>query len=236
MSVVDDRGQSPEAARRKAAVPAAPLDRRSLNVPNSLTLSRFLLAIVLFALIDWDGWWRLSAVVFIVAASTDFLDGYYARKHGQVTVLGRILDPFVDKIIICGSFIFLLEHPQSGVTAWMTVIIIGREMFVTSLRAILEQHGRDFSAKWSGKAKMVLQCIAVPVCLFSLSPEFREMIGGDQIAGRFDVFRDVVLWVAVAITIYSGAEYTVRGFRMLNAAMKERASNEPARPTTAAQG
>ena len=231
MSVVDDRGQSPEAARQEATAPPAPLDRRSLNVPNLLTLSRFLLAIVLFALIDWDGWWRLSAVVFIVAASTDFLDGYYARKYGQVTVLGRILDPFVDKIIICGSFVFLLEHPQSGVTAWMTVIIIGREMFVTSLRAILEQHGRDFSAKWSGKVKMGLQCTAVPVCLLSLSPEFREMLGGAEMAGWFDVFRDVVLWVTVAITIYSGAEYTVRGFRMLNVAMQERSPSAPDRPS-----
>ncbi len=231
MSIVDDRDQSSESARREAAAPPAPLDRRSLNVPNSLTLSRFLLAIVLFALIDWDGWWRLSAAVFIVAASTDFLDGYYARKYGQVTVLGRILDPFVDKIIICGSFIFLLEHPQSGVTAWMTVIIIGREMFVTSLRAILEQHGRDFSAKWSGKVKMVLQCVAVPVCLLSLSPEFREMIGGGKMAGLFDVFRDVVLWVTVAVTIYSGAEYTVRGFRMLSVAMQQGPRSEPGRPS-----
>ena len=229
MSVVDDRGKSSEGAREGAASPPAPLDRRSLNVPNLLTLSRFLLAIVLFVLIDWDGWWRLSAVVFIVAASTDFLDGYYARKYGQVTVLGRILDPFVDKIIICGSFIFLLEHPQSGVTAWMTVIIIGREMFVTSLRAILEQHGRDFSAKWSGKVKMGLQCTAVPVSLLSLSPEFRELMGGGEMAALFDVFRDIVLWVTVAVTIYSGAEYTVRGFRMLSEATHERPRNESGR-------
>ncbi len=231
MSVVDDRGKSPEGSRQGAVSPPAPLDRRSLNVPNLLTLSRFLLAIVLFALIDWDGWWRLSAAVFIVAASTDFLDGYYARKYGQVTVLGRILDPFVDKIIICGAFVFLLEHPQSGVTAWMTVIIIGREMFVTSLRAILEQHGRDFSAKWSGKVKMGLQCTAVPVCLLSLSPEFREMIGGGQVAALFDILRDIVLWVTVAVTIYSGAEYTVRGLRMLSAVSHESPRSASARPS-----
>ncbi len=92
----------------------------------------------------------------------------------QVTVLGRILDPFVDKIIICGSFIFLLAWPKSGVTAWVTFVIVAREMFITQLRAFLEQRGTDFSAKWSGKIKMVVQCAAVPLCLLSLSRDFME--------------------------------------------------------------
>jgi len=211
--------------------PPLPIDRRSLNVPNILTMSRFVLAIILFALIDWDGWWRLSAGVFIVAALTDFLDGYYARKYGQVTVLGRILDPFVDKIIICGAFIFLLGHPASGVTAWMTVIIIGREMFVTSLRAILERHGQDFSAQWSGKAKMILQCTAVPVALVSLSPEFREDIGSLVNINWFDGFRDALLWATVLFTVYSGVEYTVRGFQLLNQSLREKYPDEQSHPS-----
>ena len=223
MSTVDDMGEPPEEPRFRSPPSPPPLDRRSVNVPNLLTFSRLVLAIVLFVLIDWDGWWRLSAVVFVVAALTDYLDGYYARKYGQVTVLGRILDPFVDKIIICGAFIFLLKYPASGVTAWMTVIIVGREMFVTSLRAILERHSQDFSAKWSGKIKMFLQCLAVPVCLLSLSPEFRETA---VMNGWFEVFRDVLLWVTVAVTIYSGFEYTVRGFRLLNQVLQESTPNE----------
>ncbi|MGE0377693.1 MAG: CDP-diacylglycerol--glycerol-3-phosphate 3-phosphatidyltransferase [Planctomycetaceae bacterium] len=216
MSVVDDMSPSPEAAQRGLSQPAPPLDRRSFNVPNLLTLSRFVLAIVLFALIDLDGWWRVSAIVFVVAASTDFLDGYYARKYGQVTVLGRILDPFVDKIIICGAFIFLLKHPGSGVTAWITIAVVGREMFVTSLRAYLESQGRDFSAKWSGKIKMIAQCVAVPVCLLSLSAEFLNMIGSFVTVCAFAAIREVILWITVAVTIYSGLEYTVRGFRLLH--------------------
>lgn len=216
MSVLDEMGQPQEVVPHKTPSAPAPLDRRSLNIPNALTLSRLLLAIVLFVLIDWDGWWRLSAAVFIVAALTDFFDGYYARKYGQITVLGRILDPFVDKIIICGAFIFLLGHEDSGVTAWMTVVIVGREMFVTSLRAFLERLGHDFSAKTSGKLKMVLQCFAVPVSLLSLSPEFLEWIAVAVSAERYVWFRDVLLWATVIVTIYSGAEYTVRGFRLLN--------------------
>ena len=128
-------------------------------------------------------------------------------------------------LVACAVPSFLVSF---GATAAMKRLAPS-EMFVTSLRAILERHARDFSAKWSGKVKMVLQCVAVPVCLLSLSPEFREMIGGGAAAGRFDVFRDVVLWATVAVTIYSGVEYTVRGFRMLNVAPQEKSPNEHAR-------
>ena len=201
--------------------PVPPLDRRSLNVPNALTAARLVLAFVLFVLIDLDGWWRVATGVFIVAASTDWLDGYYARKYQQVTVLGRILDPFVDKVIICGSFIFLLGVPESGVTAWMTLIIVGREMFVTNLRVFLERRGVDFSAKWSGKIKMAVQCVAVPASLLSLSPEFRLGWDGTLSDGSLVLTRDVVLWCAVVVTAYSGLEYTVRGFRLLNTAAQQ---------------
>lgn len=208
MSVVQDHKNIPDAP--------PPLDARSLNVPNALTLLRLLLAFVLFGLIDYDGWWRMAAVVFIVAASTDWMDGYYARKYQQVTVLGRILDPFVDKVIICGSFIFLLGEAASGVTAWMTLIIVGREMFVTNLRVFLERRGIDFSAKWSGKIKMALQCVAVPASLLSMSPEFTGWWDGRFGTGSLVMVRDVILWAAVGVTVYSGLEYTVRAFRLMN--------------------
>lgn len=197
------------------------LDRRALNAPNLITLSRLVLAMVLFVLIDLDGWWRTAAIVFLVAASTDFLDGYLARKYGQVTVLGRILDPFVDKIIICGSFIFLQGQRtgdlESGVSSWMTFVIVAREMFITGLRSVLEQHGRDFSAQWSGKIKMGLQCLAVPLSLLSLSAPFLADIGGWVSAEQFRGLRDVCLWSAVAVTVYSGVEYVVRAIRLWNA-------------------
>ena len=150
------------------------------------------------------------------AASTDALDGWIARKYGQITVLGRILDPFVDKIIVGGSFIFLLGkkvtleptlEASSGVTAWMVIIIIGREMFVSSLRGFLEQQGRDFSADWTGKIKMFLQCVAVTASLLSLSPE---------ISGRnFLLVRDILLWTAVGVTAYSGFAYVWRAAVLL---------------------
>jgi CDP-diacylglycerol--glycerol-3-phosphate 3-phosphatidyltransferase len=203
----------PKSSRLPAA--AAPFSRQSLNAPNLITISRFVLSIVLFVLIDSDGWWRTAAGVFIVAALTDYVDGYLARKYGQVTVVGRILDPFVDKIIIIGAFVFLQRWPASGVTAWMTFIIIARELLITSLRAFLEQQGKDFSAKWSGKIKMVVQCAAVPLCLLSLSEPFLASLPDWLPADRFLVLRDVTLWGTVAITVYSGVEYVWRAFRML---------------------
>lgn len=186
-----------------------PIDRKSLNAPNLITLSRLLLSFVLFALIYIEGFWYTSAGLFAFAAATDFLDGYIARKYGLVTTLGRILDPFVDKIIVCGSFVFLLEtSAASGVNAWMVMAVIGREMFVTGLRSFLEQSGQDFSAVWSGKIKMALQCVAVTASLLSMQPDLSKL-------EWFILTRDILLWSAVAITLYSGIAYAWRGFQML---------------------
>ncbi len=190
--------------------------RDALNPPNLITMSRLFLAGILFLLIYINGLWITAAVIFIVAAATDALDGYIARKYGMVTAIGRILDPFVDKIIICGAFIFLLDkkvdfangvEAWSGVNAWMVIIVVGREMFVTSLRGFLEEQGHDFSASLSGKLKMALQCLAVTASLLSLSPEIAS--------GNFNFARDILLWSAVLVTVYSGGIYIVRAIRMM---------------------
>lgn len=219
-----DQPDPPVADPRRLPLAPPPIDRGSLNLPNAITLSRLVLAIVLFAIIGYDGLWLTAAGLFVFAVSTDALDGYLARKYGQVTTLGRILDPFVDKIIICGAFIFLMDkavtrpNPAggpplvvgSGVTAWMTLIVVSREMFVTSLRGFMEQHGIDFSADNTGKVKMVLQCIAVTVSLLSLSRYFTPF-------PNFALFRDVVLWGTAAFTAYSGVAYFGRAMRALRA-------------------
>ncbi len=188
----------------------AVLGRHALNLPNLITSTRLILAFALFGLIAAGQNWISAALLFIFAASTDALDGYIARRNKQITVLGRILDPFVDKVIVCGTFVFLLEHqaaPDSGVRAWMVIIIIGREMFVSSLRGILEKEGKDFSANLSGKLKMVLQCVAVSVSLLSMSPLFPW--------SWVPLFRDLNLYMAVAVTLWSGAVYVARGFSLL---------------------
>src|SRR5207248_10883257 len=104
------------------------------NLPNQLTAARAGLAIVLFAFIALH-WWLWCLVVFALAALTDYLDGYLARRQGLTSTLGRNLDPLVDKILVCGAFIFLLPIPNSGVTPWMATVVVARELTITVLRS-----------------------------------------------------------------------------------------------------
>jgi CDP-diacylglycerol--glycerol-3-phosphate 3-phosphatidyltransferase len=184
----------------------------ALNVPNVITLSRLVLAVFLFWLIDTGGHWLAASVLFIIAAATDAIDGYIARRYGLVTKIGRIFDPFVDKVIIGGAFMFLAVKPESRVNAWMVMAVIGREMFVTSLRSVLESEGKDFSATMSGKLKMVVQCVAVVGSLLFL--ELRQHESGAESLGHLAIALDILLWVAVAITLYSGYVYIVRAVKL----------------------
>jgi CDP-diacylglycerol---glycerol-3-phosphate 3-phosphatidyltransferase len=186
------------------------------NLPNQLTSLRLLLSVVMFFFIGSE-WYLTSFVLFIIAAGTDWLDGYYARKYGQVTTLGRILDPFADKVIVCGTFIFLTSIPVMarvpfGLKPWMVVVIVGRELLVTALRSFIEDRGSDFSAKLSGKLKMVFQCIAAGTCLFYLyqgRPEFNH--------ASYWVWWVLILfvWSSLALTVYSGLVYVRIAVRLL---------------------
>ncbi|WP_437201922.1 CDP-diacylglycerol--glycerol-3-phosphate 3-phosphatidyltransferase [Planctomicrobium sp. SH664] len=186
---------------------------RSLNIPNLITLLRLLLSFVVLFLIDWGEAWILCTCVFVFAVITDYVDGHLARIWNQVTPLGRILDPFVDKIIVGGTLIFLTQRPESGIGPWVTFTVIGREMFITGLRSVLEGYGVDFSAKWSGKLKMLLQSITIPFCLLSLSPLVQSTLGNQL--SIFLGLRTVLVWVMVLITLYSGLEYLWRGWLLL---------------------
>ncbi len=176
------------------------------NVPNALTTARFALAIAVIVLVPLADY-RSAVVVFLIAASTDWMDGYWARKYGQITKLGRIFDPFVDKIIICGTFIALSGVADSNVASWMATIVVARELLVTSLRGLIEGAGGDFSASWLGKWKMVVQCAAVVselLCLTSNPP-----------AAWLTITSGALLWGAIAITVYSGYDYVVAAARAM---------------------
>lgn len=181
------------------------------NVPNALTSIRFGLAIAVMALIPLERF-TSALVVFSIAVSTDWMDGYYARKYGQVTKLGRIFDPFVDKIIICGTFIALVEFPQSGVSSWMATIVVARELLVTSLRGMIEGAGGDFSARDLGKWKMVLQCAAAIAVLLSLIYPMVAWIA---------FVAPILLWAAILLTLYSGFDYVMIAARALGQSLTE---------------
>lgn len=175
------------------------------NVPNVLSLIRLSLALVVGLLIEWQ-YYLLAALLFLLAASTDFVDGWWARKYGQVTKLGRVLDPFVDKIIVTAALIALVGEQGSGISAWMVTVIVGRELLVTSLRAMVEGKGGDFSARWLGKWKMVLQCAAIVSSLLLLTyGATQTWIGPTTLA---------LVWIAVLITIASGVDYVVKAVRL----------------------
>jgi CDP-diacylglycerol--glycerol-3-phosphate 3-phosphatidyltransferase len=185
----------------------------AFNLPNQLTFLRLGLAVVMFAFVS-AGWYWAAFVLFVVASSTDWLDGYFARKYGQVTTLGRILDPFADKVIVCGAFIYLVALPPmaavpGGLRAWMVVVIVGRELLVTALRSFFEQRGSDFSAKRSGKLKMVVQCIAAGAGLFYLA------WGAGPPAWLWWALV-VSVWAAVLLTAYSGVLYVWVAVRLLH--------------------
>jgi len=130
---------------------------------------------------DTNTWALPTALaLFIVAALTDALDGYLARKWQVVSVFGRIMDPFADKVLILGAFVMLAgpgfylaldvsdmrpRGQMSGVASWMAIVILARELVVTTIRAVLESQGVDFSASLWGKLKMIVQSIAIPVLL-----------------------------------------------------------------------
>lgn len=166
-------------------VQARPM-KLKINLPNQITLARLGMAVVFFAcLAQYDGrvaeprTWLLdlSAALFVIAGISDIIDGYLARKQNQVTSFGRVIDPFVDKILVIGAYIFLagdgfLSAQQvrtSDVAGWMVVVILGRELLVTSLRGVTEAAGQSFAANAYGKAKMALQSTTVVWVLLTVA-------------------------------------------------------------------
>ena len=143
------------------------------------------------------GIWSALAV-FVVAALTDALDGYFARLLNQGTAIGRQLDPLVDKVIVCGAFIYLLTVPDTGLAPWMVTTIVVRELLIQGLRSHLEGGGQPFGAKTAGKLKTLMQCLSISAILVVLSlppsPTLR-------------MTRDLFTWSAVGLTIYSGLGY-----------------------------
>lgn len=175
------------------------------NVPNTLSFVRLVLAFLVGFLVEWQSY-MVAMVIFIIAASTDFVDGWWARRYGQVTKLGRVLDPFVDKIIITAALVALVGAAGSLVQAWMVTVIVGRELLVTSLRAMIEGKGGDFSARWLGKWKMLFQCSAIVSSLLLL------MYGTTQTwLGTATL---LLIWAAILITIASGIDYVWKAIKV----------------------
>jgi CDP-diacylglycerol---glycerol-3-phosphate 3-phosphatidyltransferase len=178
------------------------------NLPNGLTLARLGLAVVLFGCIA-AAWWLTALIVFIVAAFTDWLDGYLARKHGSASAFGRNFDPLVDKVLICGAFIFLLPIPGTELTAWMVTVVVARELIITGLRSFFESQAASFGADWLGKIKMGLQCAALIAILVVLTCG-----GGSEFLKSVQT---TLIYAMLVATALSGLQYLWRALILLRA-------------------
>jgi CDP-diacylglycerol--glycerol-3-phosphate 3-phosphatidyltransferase len=183
------------------------------NLPNQLTAARLVLAFILFGLIGAQAWgWCLA--VFALAALTDWLDGYLARLQGLTSALGRMFDPLVDKVLMCGTFIFLLPFGsakgQGWLMPWMVTVVVARELLITGLRNYLESQGVQFGADLLGKVKMVLQCAAVVAAFVTLIPPAPGPLGPNG-----ELARNGLIYAMLAATILSGLQYLWRAALML---------------------
>ncbi|MBD3307478.1 CDP-diacylglycerol--glycerol-3-phosphate 3-phosphatidyltransferase [candidate division KSB3 bacterium] len=175
--------------------------RYILNLPNKLTLTRVLIVPVLVVVLltklnDW-----LAVAIFLAAAITDFADGYLARSRKQITVLGKLMDPIADKLLIAGSLISLVEIGRAP--AWLVVIIVGREFAVNGLRAVAASQKIVIPAGTLGKAKMIAQVIAVPLLILDVH------VFGNNIGL-------LVLWATMLLTVWSGVNYFVEGLQRID--------------------
>jgi CDP-diacylglycerol--glycerol-3-phosphate 3-phosphatidyltransferase len=178
-----------------------------MNLPNQLTLLRILMVPVFLVVLSL----RLplgdyiAAGVFVLAACTDGLDGYIARKHKQITSLGKLLDPLADKLLISAALIALVELGR--LSGWVAVVIIGREFAVTGLRSLAVAEGVVIAASKLGKIKTITQIVAI-VAMFLRNFPF-SLIGVP--------FSNIAMGVAVVFTIWSGMDYFQQaGFLLRN--------------------
>ncbi|MGD6793790.1 CDP-diacylglycerol--glycerol-3-phosphate 3-phosphatidyltransferase [Metabacillus indicus] len=180
-----------------------------MNLPNKITVSRILLIpvfmVIMLAPFDWGTLYAgetsipvthlAGAILFIIASTTDWIDGYYARKLNMVTNLGKFLDPLADKLLVSAALIILVELGLAP--SWIVIIIISREFAVTGLRLVLAGEGEVVAANMLGKIKTWAQIIAISALLLHNIP-FSYL--------SFP-FADIALWVALFFTVYSGWDY-----------------------------
>lgn len=168
-----------------------------MNIPNALTLLRVALIPVFIAFL-MTGHYYTAAAIFAAASATDALDGFLARRLNLITNFGKLMDPLADKLLVVSALVCLTA--LGDVAAWMVIVILAREFAITGLRSLAAAEGVVLAADWSGKFKTIAQMVAIILLLLKNWP--CSLIG-------FPLDR-VMLWIAVALTVYSGVEYIVR--------------------------
>lgn len=188
-----------------------------MNIPNRLTMSRILLIPIFIVLMtvpfSWGGWeignatlpvaHFVAAMTFIIAAATDWVDGYYARKYNLVTNLGKFLDPLADKLLVSAALILLIEIGLAP--AWVVIVIISREFAVTGLRLVAAGEGIVLAAGKMGKLKTATQMVAIAALLLHNYPF--SYLGFP--------FGTIMLYVSLFFTVLSGLEYFIKNWHVM---------------------
>lgn len=176
-----------------------------MNLPNKLTMGR-IFAIPVFIVVFLMDYRIAAAVIFVLAAVTDMLDGHIARKHNLVTNFGKLMDPLADKLLVMSALICMVE--VGDVAGWMVVVILGREFIITGMRQVAAAQGIVIAAGTTGKIKTITQMIAIPLLILENWP-FSAL----GIPVPFDV---IFLWIALIMTIVSGAEYIMKNKQLFS--------------------
>jgi CDP-diacylglycerol--glycerol-3-phosphate 3-phosphatidyltransferase len=191
------------------------LQIRKVNLPNTITLSRLILTAAFMIFVAWDSTWGhvIALILFVIAAISDFVDGWLARKMNLVTPLGKLLDPLADKILVSAAFVFLTAKGICPV--WITALIIGREFLVTGLRQIAIEAGQVLAADNLGKWKTTFQLIYLIAGLIWLTFETMASVPASLKFlhtlttpwGENAWLMPITLGIAVALTLISGWNY-----------------------------
>ncbi|WP_018968771.1 CDP-diacylglycerol--glycerol-3-phosphate 3-phosphatidyltransferase [Rubritalea marina] len=189
-----------------------------MNIPNSITVFRLVLTAIFIGVVSIEASWApvVALLTFVIAAISDWVDGYLARKLNLVTSLGKLLDPLADKILVAAGFIYL--SVQGLCPVWLTCTIIGREFMVTGLRQIAVEQGKVIAADKLGKWKTTFQLTFVIGCLTHLTvaecpcDAMKPLIA---IAEPSGIFIQTCLWLAAGLTIVSGYNYIAKNRDLL---------------------
>lgn len=186
-----------------------------LNLPNLLTLGRIACIPLLVVLLLFEG--RSSsffaALIFSLAAITDWLDGYLARKWEVVTVLGKFLDPLADKLIVMAALIMLIPHGR--VPAWAVFVLLAREMVITGLRSIASSEGIVIAASNLGKYKTILQMVAIIALLLHYDYYWFFGVRHEWLHVSMQHVGLLYFYIALVMTLWSGLDYLVKFFRVI---------------------
>lgn len=178
-----------------------------MNTANKITILRILMIPIFMVVLMIDFAYNdlIAALIFVVAAATDGVDGYVARKYNQITDFGKFIDPLADKLLVATALICLVD--MGRISAWMAIIIIAREFIVTSLRIVAISKGVVIAAEMTGKIKTVIQIIATVIALVFAEDKF---LIGDWSAGY------IAMLIATLFTIYSGVVYLKNNWNLIS--------------------